>query len=603
MKSQDPEAPKRDTIRVFGARQHNLDIPYLEIPRGKLVVFCGVSGSGKSSLAFDTIYAEGRRRYIESLSTHARQILGSTERPEVEHLDGLSPAIAIDQRSAAGTPRSTVATLTDIHDFLRVLFARCGKPVCYRCGKPVKAFTPQQITDRLEKLTKGTRYIILAPLASEGQTFRQLLRSVRRKGYARVRVDGELYDLADAVELDPKQPHTVEVVVDRLIAGRVARGRIAESVETALAEGDGTLIVQLPEGEDLRFSTRFACSACGAVFPPITLRLFSFNNPEGMCPRCEGLGVIKDLDPELLIADPNKSLLDGALSGYGVAKSSVLRHQLEALARHYDFDLNTPWRDLPEDIRKIVLYGSGEEAITFEYTARDGKVFKYTRPFAGVLPKAVAEQEEGREPQGMDRYLGEVTCPECGGARLRPEALAVKIGSLSIADIAAMTASEALKFFEQLELPETEELVAREVLREITARLRFMDRVGIGYLTLDRPAPTLAGGEAQRLRLATQLGSGLAGVIYILDEPSVGLHPRDQDRLIELLKRLRDLGNTVLVVEHDPSTIRAADWVVELGPGAGPEGGRVTFEGPPEELEAAKDTVTGPYLSGRKSLP
>ncbi len=593
-----------DRIRVFGARQHNLDIPYLELPRGKLIVFCGVSGSGKSSLAFDTIYAEGRRRYVESLSTHARQILGGAERPEVEHIDGLSPAIAIDQRSAAGTPRSTVATLTDIHDFLRVLFARCGQPVCYQCGKPVKAHTPQQITDHLEKLPDGARYTVLAPLPEDGQTFRQVLRAARRKGYARVRVDGEAYDLADAVGLDPKTEHTVELVVDRLIAGRTARGRIAESVETALGESAGLVVVQVQDTDDLRFSTRFACSACGAVFPPITLRLFSFNNPEGMCPRCEGLGVVRDLDPELLIADPNRSVLGGALSAYSIAKSSVLRHQLQGLAQHYGFDLDTPWRDLSERVKHVVLYGSGEEPISFEYRSRDGKTFRYSRPFPGVIAASSGGSRGARaEATSLDRFLGDVPCPDCGGARLRPEALAVRVGGLSIAEVSTMTVGEALGFFRALELPEAEELVAREVLREIDARLSFMDHVGIGYLTLDRTAPSLAGGEAQRIRLATQLGSGLAGIIYILDEPSVGLHPRDQDRLIELLQRLRDLGNTVLVVEHDATTIRASDWVVELGPGAGLDGGRVRFTGTPQELAESAESITGPYLSGRRTVP
>jgi len=583
-----------------------LDIPYLELPRGKLIVFCGVSGSGKSSLAFDTIYAEGRRRYVESLSVHTRQLLGGAERPEVEHIDGLSPAIAIDQRSAAGSPRSTVATLTDIHDFLRVLFARCGRPTCYQCGKTVEAYTVQQITDRLEALPEGTRYTVLAPVPeAEDLTFRQVIRAARRKGYARVRVDGTIYDLADAVGIDdPKAPHTVELVVDRLIAGRTSRARVAESVETALSEAQGLVVVEIQDGKDLRFSTRFACSECGALFPPITLSLFSFNNPEGMCPSCEGLGVVRDLDPELLISDPNKSVLAGALSPYSVAKSSVLRHQLEGLAQHYGFDINTPWRDLPEEIKRIILYGSGDTRIPFEYRSRDGKLFRYSRPFPGIIPAdAAASSGSKTEGSALARFYGDIPCPDCGGTRLRPEALAVKIAGRSIADVAAMTITHALSFFDKLELSDTEELVAREVLREINARLSFMEHVGIGYLTLDRTAPSLAGGEAQRIRLATQLGSGLAGIVYILDEPSVGLHPRDQDRLIELLKRLRDLGNTVIVVEHDVMTIRAADWVVELGPGAGTDGGRITFSGTPEQLTECDDSLTGAYLKGTREIP
>lgn len=597
------EAPGH--IRIFGAREHNLDIPYLELPRGKLIVFCGVSGSGKSSLAFDTIYAEGRRRYVESLSTHARQILGGLERPNVEHIDGLPPAIAIDQRSAAGTPRSTVATMTDIYDFLRVLFARCGKPVCYRCGAPVKAWTVQQITDDLSKLPAGTRYLVLAPVHTEGQSFRQTIRAIRRKGYARVRVDGQVYDLADTVALDDKAAHVVEIVVDRLVAGQVERGRVAEAVETALAESDGLVVVHVLGG-DRTYSTRFACARCGAMFPTLTLGLFSFNHPEGMCPRCEGLGIIRDLDPDLLIADPNKSILDGALAPYGAVKSPVMRHQIDALARHYGFDPTTPWCDLPEDIRQIILYGSGDEVITFEYKSRDGQTFRYSRPFPGIIPASAekpARKVSKAEARYQERFYGELPCPDCGGKRLRPEALAVKIGGRSIAELTSATVSEALLFFRQLELPDSDALVAREVLREITARLEFMEQVGIGYLSLDRVAPTLAGGEAQRIRLATQLGSGLAGIIYILDEPSVGLHPRDQDRLLALLRRLRDIGNTVLVVEHDPATIRAADYVVELGPGAGPEGGRLVYCGPPEGMANCPDSVTGPYLAGHREIP
>ncbi len=591
-------------IRVFGAREHNLDVPYLELPRNKLVCFCGVSGSGKSSLAFDTIYAEGRRRYVESLSTHARQILGGLERPEVEHIDGLSPAIAIDQRSAAGSPRSTLATMTDIWDFMRVLFARCGKPVCYVCGAPVRSYTVQQITDELEALPEGSKYLVLAPMSADGQALRQMIRAVRRKGYARVRINGEVYDLADGVGLEDKGPFEVDVVVDRLVAGRVERGRIAESIETAIAEGDGIVLVQDLDNGDTRYSTRFACAVCGATFPEITLGLFSFNNPEGMCPRCEGLGVVRDLDPELLIADPNKSVMAGALAPYGVVKSPVLKHQLEGVARHYSFDLARPWRELPPDIKQIILYGSGDEAMQFEYESRDGQLFKYKRPFPGVVPSH-PETRRGAtakaESQLLERFYGELECPDCHGARLRPEALAVKVAELSIADVAEKTVEGALGWYNALELPEVEALVAREVLREIEARLEFMSRVGVGYLTLNRTSPSLSGGESQRIRLATQLGSGLAGIIYILDEPSVGMHPRDLARLLELLRQLRDLGNTVLIVEHDAATILGADWVVELGPGAGPAGGLVTYLGTPAGMADSETSITRPYLFGDRA--
>ncbi len=586
------------TIRLFGVRQHNLNIDYLELPREKLIVFCGVSGSGKSSLAFDTIYAEGRRRYIETLSPRARQVLGMLERPDVDHIDGLAPAVAIDQPSSAGNPRSTVATLSEVYDFLRVLYARFGKPVCYRCGAPVQAWTPQQITDELEKLKPGTRYQILAPLDPKGQRYRDVIKAARKKGYARVRVDGQVYEIGQPIDIDENEPHRIEVVVDRLVAGRVERGRLAESVETALAEGQGVIVVDIIGDGELRYTTRFACPQCGAVFPSVSMSLFSFNSPEGMCPRCEGLGFVEELDPELMIADPGKSILEGALAPYGPIRSPHLLHILRGLARHYGFDLNTPWRKLPERAKQVILFGTGEEKITFEYTTRDGKTFKYSRPFPGIVNMF------GRDGREVDeRYKRQVPCPECKGARLRREALAVKLGGKSIAELCAMSVEAALEFLQNLELGEAEEVVAAELLREITARLSFMVEVGIGYLTLDRPAPSLAGGEAQRIRLATQLGSGLAGVIYILDEPTIGLHPRDQRSLVRLLKRLRDIGNTVIVVEHDPDTILAADWVVELGPGAGVEGGRVVFQGTPQELVEAPNSLTGAYLSGRKQIP
>jgi excinuclease ABC subunit A len=595
---------EREKIRVYGAREHNLKDVSLELPRGALVVFCGVSGSGKSSMAFDTIYAEGQRRYVESLSTHARQVLGVMARPQVDHIDGLSPAIAIDQRSASSNPRSTVATMTEVHDYLRVLYARVGQPYCYQCGEPITAHTRQQIVDQVMALPEGTRILVLAPLKAETKQ-REALRSARRSGFARARVDGEVFDLAEGVALQG-DGHRIELVVDRLVIEPHVRSRLADSIETALARGEESLIIHVVDGEDLPFSTRFACRTCDLTYPEVTPQMFSFNSPHGMCPDCGGLGTREDIDPDLLVSDPTRSLLDGALEVYGKARTPHVEHILRGLAQHYGFDLATPWKDLSDQARRVILYGSGEDKITFSYTTRAGREYTYARVFEGLIPASERKRESTRskaQREYYDRFYAPIVCPTCHGARLRPESLSVRISGLNIAQVTAMDVSRCREHLESLSLGPSAGLIAGELLREIRARLDFMHQVGLGYLSLDRAAPSLSGGEAQRLRLATQMGAGLAGVLYILDEPSIGLHVRDHDRLLEMLRELRDLGNTVLVVEHDAMTIEAADFVAEFGPGAGIRGGELIYAGEVPGLRACAKSLTGRYLTGALGTP
>jgi excinuclease ABC subunit A len=598
---------QKDSIHVYGARQHNLKDVSLEIPRFKLVVFTGVSGSGKSSLAFDTIYAEGQRRYVESLSTYARQFLGTMDRPQVDHIDGLSPAIAIDQRSASSNPRSTVATVTDIHDYLRVLYARVGTPHCYQCGQEIAAFTPQQITDRIQGLGEGTRLQILA-LIAETDTVKQAeeaLRAARRRGFARARLDGEIVDLSSAIRVPPGK-HRIEIVVDRIIVDDKSRSRIAESVDTALREGDDRLIVNVLEDRDIPFSTRFACSNCDITYPELTPQMFSFNSPHGACPVCSGLGMVREIDPALLVADPDKSILDGALVVYGSLRTRQSRHLMEGLASHFGFNLELPWRDIPEEAKQAILHGTGDAPIVFEYETQKGKKLKYSKPFEGLAHAVARHHEETRSSSQKDyysRFFADAPCRGCQGTRLRPESRAVKVAGLGIDEFARMSVTDAVAFTEGIHLEAAAGIVATELLKEILARLRFMAEVGVGYLTLDRPSQTLSGGEAQRIRLATQMGAGLAGVLYILDEPSIGLHARDQKRLLDNLFRLRDLGNTVIVVEHDPATMLAADYVVDFGPGAGVNGGEVIYAGDVAGLLACERSITGAYLSGKRSVP
>ncbi len=593
-----------ETIRIYGAAEHNLDDVTLELPRDSLVVFCGVSGSGKSSMAFDTIYAEGQRRYVESLSTHARQVLGVMARPRVDHIDGLSPAIAIDQKSASSNPRSTVATITEIHHYLRVLYSRLGQPHCYRCGRKIGAHTVQQIVDAVLALPEGTRVLVLAPLRIQSKQ-REALRVARRAGFARARIDGQVVDLSDGVDLDG-DGHTIEIVVDRIVVEPKLRGRLADSIEVALSEGDDAVIIGVLDGQDMVYSTRFACALCQITYPQLTPQMFSFNSPHGMCPECGGLGVLEDFDPDLFVADPNEPILDGALEVYGQVDNIHVRHILEGLAKHYGFSLQTPWKDLSPEARHVVLWGSGEQNIEFSYQTRAGRQYQYSKPFEGLIPTSKRRFDETKSQAQKDfyrKFCSMAPCPACEGTRLRPESRSVRIDDKRIVDITAMDVTTCLEFFEQLDLGKTGSVVAQELLREVKARLAFMIEVGVGYLTLDRAAPSLSGGEAQRIRLATQMGSGLAGVLYILDEPSIGLHLRDHGRLLQTLLALRDLGNTVIVVEHDPMTIEQADYVVEFGPGAGVHGGKVLFAGSVEDMKKSPRSVTGKYLTGRAGTP
>ena len=595
-----------DFIHIYGAREHNLRDLSLQLPRNQLVVFCGVSGSGKSSLAFDTIYAEGQRRYVESLSPYARQFLGTMSRPAVDHIDGLSPAIAIDQKTASSNPRSTVATITEIYDYLRVLFARAGEPHCYRCGLPITASTPQMIVDQIAALGEETKVLIMAPVTRmPGETWVQVIREIRRSGFARVRIDGVVTPLDTPIDLGDAE-HTLEVVVDRIIIHERSLPRLADSVETALAYSSGVVIAGVVDGEETRYSTSYACHQCGTPVGELTPQLFSFNSPQGMCPTCGGLGFVRDMDPNLFVADPGKSILQGALQPFGDVKGGNLLQTLTDLARHYEFDLNAPWKDLPRNVREAILYGSDGEEISFTYETVKGRTITYKKAYHGLVTasrKRYQTSESTNEKSFLERYVAELPCPDCGGARLRPEALAVAFARKNIAEITRMDVAAALRFFAGVTLSPRQGIIAAEVLKEITARLQFMVDVGVGYLGLDRAAPTLSGGEAQRIRLATQIGSGLAGVMYILDEPSIGLHQRDQEKLLQTLFKLRDLGNTLIVVEHDEATIRQADYLVEFGPGAGVRGGEVTFQGHYEEMLTAPTSLTGKYLNGTRTIP
>jgi len=595
-----------DKIIVRGAREHNLKNIDLEIPRNKLVVITGISGSGKSSLAFDTLYAEGQRRYVESLSAYARQFLGLMQKPDVDLIEGLSPAISIDQKARSHNPRSTVGTVTEIHDYLRLLFARIGKPHCPQCGRPIERQTAQQIVDQIMALPEGTAVQIMAPVVRgrKGE-YKQLFADLKKEGFVRVRVDGVLRTLFEDIELDKNKRHDIEIVLDRIKVEAKKRGRIADSVETALKWGQGLVIVEIVgEGEKL-FSEHFACPICGVSLPEIEPRLFSFNSPFGACRACDGLGMRMVVDPELVF-DPRKSIREGGILPWANSRSRWLSALLEGVCRAYRIDPDVPLGRLPKEKLDIILYGTRGELVPFVYTTTYGKTRTYYRPFEGVIPYLEAAYQEAMSDEAreeIEQYMSALPCPECKGARLRPEALAVTVGGKNIWEVTKLTVREALEFFENLKLTEREEMIAHQILKEIKNRLQFMADVGLDYLTLDRPANTLAGGEAQRIRLATQIGSQLTGVLYVLDEPSVGLHPRDNARLIATLKRLRDLGNTVIVVEHDEATVRAADWIVDLGPGAGIHGGYVVTTGTPEEIARNPSSLTGQYLAGIRRIP
>ncbi len=592
-------------IVIKGARQHNLKNIDLEIPRDTLTVITGVSGSGKSSLAFDTIYAEGQRRYIESLSAYARQFLERMDKPDVDYIEGLSPAISIEQKGASKNPRSTVATMTEIHDYLRLLYARIGIPHCHICGRRIERQTVEKIVDALMEQPEGTAVTILGPVVrSQKGEHRKLLEDLRKQGFTQFRIDGEIVSADQPRELDKNRRHFIEVVVDSLRLKAERRARIAESVQSALGLGSGLAIVVRPQGESL-FSDRMACPRCGVSIEELEPRMFSFNSPFGACRECSGLGVKMEIDPELVIPDPRKSVLGGAIAPFSRAPDSWFMKTLRSVADHYGFRLNEPINQLSDEQRSILLHGSGEERIPFRIRSERGGVFRFNKPWEGVLNRMrrrYVETDSDDSREWYQKFLTRTPCPACGGRRLRPESLGVKIAGLSISEVSGMSVSRALEFFGHLKLSEKDELISRQVLKEITGRLRFLYDVGVEYLTLDRATGTLSGGEAERIQLATQIGSSLVGVLYILDEPSIGLHQRDNKRLIDTLKGLRDLGNTVLVVEHDEQMIRSADFVVDLGPGAGEDGGRVVCAGPVDQVASHPTSLTGQYLSGRKSI-
>ena len=571
------------------------------------MVVTGLSGSGKSSLAFDTLYAEGQRRYIESLSAYARQFLGQMEKPDVDYIEGLSPAISIDQKTPRRNPRSTVGTVTEIYDYLRLLFARIGIPHCPNCGREIKQQTVEQMVDYIMGMEEGTRIQLMAPLVRgrKGEYVR-LLEDVRKEGYVRVRIDGEMRELSEEIKLDRNKKHTIEVVVDRLVVRKGIQQRLTDSLETVLKLSDGLAIVDVIGAQEILFSQKYACPECGISIEELAPRLFSFNSPFGACPNCHGLGVLMEIDPDLIIPNPSLSLAEGAItvpgwnSGNG---DSMTRMFLEALAERYGFSLYTPVEELPKEIIDIILYGTRGEKIKVKYD-RNGSGY-FTTAFEGIIPNLQrryyeTDSESAREE--IEAYMGNTPCPVCKGARLKPEALAVTVGGLNIYQVTNLSVRELLDFVDGLKLTPTQQLIAHQILKEIRSRLQFMVDVGLDYLTLSRPAGTLSGGEAQRIRLATQIGSSLVGVLYILDEPSIGLHQRDNERLIRTLKRLRDLGNTVIVVEHDEETIRSADFIVDMGPGAGAHGGRVVAAGTVEDIMNCPESITGQYLSGRKRI-
>jgi excinuclease ABC subunit A len=595
-------------IVISGAREHNLRDIDVVLPRNALVVITGLSGSGKSSLAFDTIYAEGQRRYVESLSAYARQFLGQMEKPDVDSIEGLSPAISIDQKTTSRNPRSTVGTVTEIYDYLRLLWARIGHPHCPSCGRPIAAQSAEQIIDQVLTLAEGTRFMVMAPVVRgrKGE-YGKLFEELRGEGYTRVKVDGEVHRLEEDISLDKKFKHDISVVVDRLVMRDDLRRRLADSIETAVSLAEGLVEVELVGGGEVRtYSERFACLHCGTSMPELEPRMFSFNSPHGACPRCTGLGSHMEIDPDLIVPDPSLSLAEGAILPWSTSASNYYDQLAQAIADRYQVDMDTPWYDLPEHVQEAFLFGTNGDRLYISYRNRYGRRRSYTTTFEGIVEnfeRRYRETDSEYTREKIEEYMSVRPCPECAGARLRPESLAVKVGGLGIHELTRMSARRAIAWFDALSLTDTERQIARMILREIDERLRFLDNVGVGYLSLDRAAATLSGGEAQRIRLATQIGSSLVGVLYILDEPSIGLHQRDNARLIATLERLRDLGNTVIVVEHDEGTMRAADHIVDLGPGAGEHGGHVIAEGSPEVIMAVSDSLTGQFLSGQRQIP
>ena len=602
-------------IIIKGAKEHNLKNIDLEIPRDKLVVITGLSGSGKSSLAFDTIYAEGQRRYVESLSAYARQFLEQMEKPDVEYIEGLSPAISIEQKTTSKNPRSTVGTVTEIYDYLRLLYARIGKVYCYKCGRAIASQTVQQIVDRVKSLPEKSKIQILSPIVRDRKgEYRKEFENLQRQGFVRVRVDGKMREITEKIELDKNKKHTIEAVVDRIVIKEGIERRLADSIELALKMADGIVIVTVDDKDELLFSEKFACLYCNISYPDLVPRMFSFNSPHGACPECDGLGTDMHIDADLIIPDKSISLRDGAIKPWEKRTSVYFYQMLQCLSDHYGFSLDTPFMDLDlspkasignKKIQDIILYGSGDEQIKFFYE-RDNRRHFYHREFEGVIPdleRRYKETESEYIREEIQEYMSMTPCPACKGARLKPESLSVKVGGKSIMELTALSVREAIDFFNSLSLTEQEWTIARRILKEIKERLGFMKDVGLDYLTLNRTSATLSGGEGQRIRLATQIGSSLMGVLYILDEPSIGLHQRDNKRLLDTLIRLRDIGNTVIVVEHDRDTILLADYIIDLGPGAGVHGGSVVACGSPKEILSDKASLTGRYLSDALSIP
>ncbi len=599
-----------NSIVVSGAREHNLKDISLTLPRDALVVITGLSGSGKSSLAFDTIYAEGQRRYVESLSAYARQFLGQMDKPDVDSIEGLSPAISIDQKTTSRNPRSTVGTVTEVYDYLRLLWARVGHPHCYKCGAPIAGQSADQIIDQVTELPQGTRLLVMAPLIRDRKgEYGKLLEGLRADGYARVKVDGELRMLDEQFDLDRKFKHSISVVVDRLVIRDGVRKRLADSIETAVALGGGIVEVETApeqgEGELMTFSESFACLKCGVSMPELEPRIFSFNSPHGACERCTGLGSQMEIDEQLIVPDRSLSIEQGALAPWAASSSNYYEQITQAIAAEYQVDVQTPWQQLDQGQRDLFLRGTGDQAIEVTYRNRYGRTRTYSTRFEGIIPnleRRYRETDSDAMRERIEEFMAVAACPSCDGSRLRPESRAVLVGGIAINEFTALTVRRALQWIDAVELSETERHIARLIMREISERLSFLENVGIGYLSLARASATLSGGEAQRIRLATQIGSALVGVLYVLDEPSIGLHQRDNGKLIKTLQNLRDLGNTVLVVEHDEQTMRAADWLVDMGPGAGEHGGRVVAEGTAAQIEQQKGSLTGQFLSGEAQI-
>ncbi|MBV1817053.1 excinuclease ABC subunit UvrA [Anaerosalibacter bizertensis] len=596
----------KDKIIIKGAREHNLKNVDLKLPRNKFIVFTGISGSGKSSLAFDTIYAEGQRRYVESLSAYARQFLGQMEKPDLDYIEGLSPAISIDQKTTSKNPRSTVGTVTEIYDYLRLLFARIGTPYCYKCGKEIASQTVDQMVDKILELEDRTKLQILAPIirGKKGE-HKKVLENIRKEGFIRIVVDGEKYEVTDEIKLDKNKKHNIEVVVDRIIVKEGIEGRVADSIETALKLSDGLVIADIIDGEQILFSQKLSCPDCGVVIEELSPRMFSFNSPFGMCNTCNGIGHYKEIDPELVIPNPSLSIKEGGIAPFSTSAEDTYYYQVfKAIAEKNDFDIDEPLENAPKEFLDELLYGT-KDIISFKFKSRYSGNRTYRGTFEGVIPNLERRYRETNSDymrDKIDKYMAENPCPSCHGKRLKDEVLAVRINGLNIAEVTDLSIKDSLSFFENLKLTERQRLIGNQVLKEVKERLQFLQDVGLEYLTLSRSASTLSGGESQRIRLATQIGSSLVGVVYVLDEPSIGLHQRDNERLLKTLRNLTDLGNTLIVVEHDEDTMYNADYIVDIGPGAGRHGGYIVAEGTLEDIEKNKKSITGQYLSGMKKI-